>query len=310
MPNWLIKSAVQRAISLLPQSHRWNELLQNKITKSIELTPARFEQRLAYTSRHLDRFFEFRSRSGESFSVLELGTGWYPVLPVALFLCGAANVWTFDIVSHLNPERIRQTLELFVEYDRRGILAKHVPLLRPERLVKLKEMIPVSATGPGESALEALNIHALVRDAQDTGLPAASADFFCSNSVLEYVPRMALAKMLSEFGRIARPGAVQSHFINLGDEYAKFDRSITPFNFLKYTDSQWAFFDSPFTRKNRLHISDYRNLLTQSGCAIAREENNIGDVVQLESIRLAPQFQGYSQADLLVLATWITARFG
>src|SRR6185437_12882526 len=100
MPHWLIKSAVQRTISFLPRSYWWNELLQRKITKSIELTEARFEQRLGDARLHLDRLSEFGIANSQGFSVLELGTGWYPTVPIALYLCGAAEIWTIDIVSH------------------------------------------------------------------------------------------------------------------------------------------------------------------------------------------------------------------
>jgi SAM-dependent methyltransferase len=309
MPNWLIKSAIQRAISFLPQSHRWNEFLQNKITQSLELTPGRFEVRLQDTRRYLEQFLKFGAQNAGEFSVLELGTGWNPVMPVGLYLCGAAEVWTIDIVSHLTRARIRNTLGFFAEYDRRGSLEKLIPRARPERMAKLKEILAQPANENGDSPLARLNIHALVRDAQDTGIPPASVDLFCSNSVMEYIPRAALVNMLAEFKRIARPGAVLCHFINLGDEYAKFDSTITPFNFLKYSDAQWSLLDSPFTRKNRLRISDYRELFVQAGCTILQEDHVDGDPRALERIRLAPRFQQYSQADLLVLQSWITARF-
>jgi SAM-dependent methyltransferase len=309
MPNWLLKSAVQRAISFLPQSHRWNELLQNKITQSLALTPGRFEVRLRDTHRYLEQFLKFGAPNAGEFSVLELGTGWNPVMPVGLYLCGASEVWTIDIVSHLTPARIRNTLGFFVDYHRRGALEKLIPRARPDRLAKLQEILAQPADETVDSLLPRLNIHVVVRDAQDTGIPPASVDLFCSNSVLEYIPPAALANMLAEFKRVARPGAVLCHFINLGDEYAKFDSTITPFNFLKYSDAQWRLLDSPFTRKNRLRISDYRELLLQAGGTILQEDLVNGDPRDLERIRLAPRFQHYSPADLLVLQAWITAKF-
>ena len=39
MPHWMIKSAIHRAISLLPRSDRWNELFQHCVTRSLELPP-------------------------------------------------------------------------------------------------------------------------------------------------------------------------------------------------------------------------------------------------------------------------------
>jgi hypothetical protein len=56
MPHWLIKAALQRGISFLPRSHKWNELFQKHVTKSIELTPNRFEERLGFCQRHFEVF--------------------------------------------------------------------------------------------------------------------------------------------------------------------------------------------------------------------------------------------------------------
>src|SRR4051812_34577729 len=107
MPHWLIKSALHRAISLLPASHWWNDLFQTHVTRSMGLGAGRFELRLEHCRQHLENFFsQSPERQRGSFSVLELGTGWYPIVPVGLFLCGAADIWTFDIAPLLRPARV------------------------------------------------------------------------------------------------------------------------------------------------------------------------------------------------------------
>ena len=73
MSHWLIKSAVQRAFSFLPQSHWWNELLQKNITKSVELTPQRFELRLRDAQRHLNETFRIQLPAARA--VYGVGTG-------------------------------------------------------------------------------------------------------------------------------------------------------------------------------------------------------------------------------------------
>jgi len=97
MPHWLIKSAVQRVISTLPASHKWNEFFQNRVTRSLELTDSRFEARLEYCRRHFEHLRDLRPGGGDGFTVLEIGTGWFPVVPVGLFLCGAAGPGRSDI---------------------------------------------------------------------------------------------------------------------------------------------------------------------------------------------------------------------
>jgi hypothetical protein len=308
MPKWLIKSALQRAISFLPQSHRWNDWLQTHVTKSLALTPERFELRLDYCRRHLENFFEFQPERRSDFSVFDVGTGWYPIGPVGFYLCGAGEIHTFDIAPLLRSSRLQRMAQLFCEYDERGDLRKWLPWVKPERVASLRDFLKSVETQTPEQFLKSMNIHAVVGDARDHKLKHGSIDLFVSTSVLEYIPRSVLAKLFSEFHQLSRGGAVMSHFINLLDEYSHFDRSITPINFLKYSNWQWKFLDSPLTCKNRLRISDYRDLFKEAGFQIDRETNVSGSAADLERIALAPEFRNYSRADLLVLSSWLVAR--
>jgi len=308
VPNWRIKSAIHRAISGLPKPHLWNEVFQRLVTKSLELPPQEFTRKVGQSQTHVGHLLDLRSACAGGFTVFEVGTGWYPVMPVGFYLCGAAEVWTFDIEPFLRRARLKQMLRYFSEFHERGELQKLLPLARPERVERLREAL---AYVDGESpyqVLERLHIHARTGDAQQTGLPPNSIDLFTSTSVLEYIPRPVLKDILAEFHRVASANPVMSHFINLLDEYCHFDRSITPFNFLKYSDRQWKYLDSPLIRKNRLRICDYRELFRQAGYTIVKENNTHGNPEDLKKIQLAPEFQNYTREDLLVLTSWLVAK--
>src|SRR5438270_9010803 len=101
MASWLMKAMVQRGIAALPNPHYWNELLQDRVTHSLELTNARFEDGLGNCRKHLEQLRRYGSTATDSFSAFELGTGWFPVVSIGLFLCGAREVWTWDIAPLL-----------------------------------------------------------------------------------------------------------------------------------------------------------------------------------------------------------------
>src|SRR5262245_42942266 len=42
---------------------------------------------------------------------LEMGTGWYPTFPFALFLGGAKSVDTLDLNPHLKPDRVNALVD-------------------------------------------------------------------------------------------------------------------------------------------------------------------------------------------------------
>ncbi|MDP9333501.1 MAG: class I SAM-dependent methyltransferase [Actinomycetota bacterium] len=310
MPSWLIKSATHRAISILPCSQRWNELLQTHVTKSLVFTPAGFSQRLDCCRIHLEHFFA-ASPGREQFTALELGTGWYPVVPVGLFLCGASEVWTYDIAPLLQRGRVERTLRAFYEFAADGALQQRLPWVIPERLERLREALESAATsrtGSHRALLESLNIHLFVQDARATGLASASVDLFVSTGVLEYIPRPTLAGLFREFRRICVEGAVMCHQIDLSDEFAYFDPSIGAFNFLRYSSRRWKYLDSPIVPQNRLRISDYRQVISEAGFVIVSETNTDGKETELAGIRLAPEFQAYSKADLLVIRSTLVAQ--
>ena len=309
MPHWLIKAAVQRGISWLPNPQKWNELFQEHVTKSVYLTGEEFERRMGFCRLHLEHFTQFR-RPETGFTVLELGTGWQPIVPLGLYLCGAAEIWTYDIGGFLNTERLQRLLGMFADAARRGDLAKWLPDLLPERLDRMLSIAGRAAAEAPADFLQRLNIHVRVQDAQQTGLAAGSVDFLFSTGVLEYIPRPILANILAEFKRVAKPGAITSHYINLRDVYSYFDSSLTPFNNLKFSERSWKYLNSPLTWQNRLRISDYRELFRNAGFEIVKETNTNGAEQDLDRVSLAPQFRNYSRADLLVLLSWIAARAG
>jgi hypothetical protein len=118
MPSWLLKAGTQRLIGALPNRHMWNEFLQTRITRSIQLPPDQFTVKLDACRKHLQHLSDLRGATPRDFTAFELGTGWHPVVPIGLFLCGASQVWTWDIAQHLRLERIRSVLNSFLRLTR------------------------------------------------------------------------------------------------------------------------------------------------------------------------------------------------
>jgi hypothetical protein len=94
--------------------HLWNELLQERVTRSLQLT-SRFEASLHNCRNHLEQRACLGGRAKSSdFSVFELGTGWFPTVAIALYVCGAREIWTLDIAALLRRERLKQTARRFL----------------------------------------------------------------------------------------------------------------------------------------------------------------------------------------------------
>jgi predicted nicotinamide N-methyase len=307
VPSWLLKAGVQGVISLLPGRHQLNALAQRHVTGSLSLTEAVFEAKLAQCGHHLERFREVRDESGRPATVLEVGTGWYPIVPVGLALAGAHTVTTLDVSSLADADRTRQTLELYARWLESGRLATALPGMDAGRAERALWSARRAGTTTASDLLARVGVRAVVGDARATGLPAGSTELIVSNNTFEHIPPAVLAAVLAELRRVAAPQAVMDHFIDISDHYAHFDSSITEFNYLRYRPRVWRLFNNRLQYQSRLREPDYRRLVEGAGFTVVAEEAERGAQGELAAVALAPQFRHYARDDLLVLRVWITA---
>jgi len=308
MSSWLLKAALQRIIGCLPRSYWWNGLFQKYFTKGYYPSRGSFEDKLNFCRQHLDYYFKYSLSPRSNFRALELGTGPWPIVPLGLYLCGASEIWTYDVVPLLQRDTLRRTLELFSEFKYGGSLEQVLGQIEQERFSRLEELLGhVETMGPAE-LLQRLNIHAYIGDARTTTLPAKSVDLIFSTVVLEMIDAEILNSLFVEFRRVASPDGIMSHYVGLADQYASFDKSISPYNFLKYSDRQWNFLNNPIIPHSRLRLADYRELYALTGWNVVEERNMSGSLEDLKKIPIAPKFKKYAAEDLLVLASWLVAR--
>jgi len=208
----------------------------------------------------------------------------------------------------LRPAAVCEALKFYADFEKTGRLEKVLPARRLDRLANIKSMLGQASDETATALLKRLNINVVVADAQKTPISKESIDFFVSSGVLEYIPRPVLQGILKEFKRIGSRGAVMSHRLNLVAQYSYFDPSITEFNFLRFTEKQWRWRNSPLIWQNRLRIPDYRDLLTEAGFELVGEESTSGKPEDLARVPLAPEFRQYSREDLIVLHSFLTAK--
>jgi hypothetical protein len=303
----LLKAGVQGVISLLPGRHRLNALAQQHVTGSLTLTESIFEAKLAQCGHHLASSREARGDGGPPGTALEVGTGWYPIVPIGLALAGAHKVTTLDISSLADADRTRRTLELYASWLESGRLATALPGMDARRAERALWSARRAGTANASDLLARVGVRAVIGDARATGLPDGSTDLIVSNNTFEHIPPAVLAAVMAELRRVASPRAVMDHFIDISDHYAHFDRSITEFNYLRFRPRVWRLFNNRLQYQSRLREPDYRRLVEGAGFRLVAEEAERGSHDELAAVALAPQFRQYSRDDLSVLRVWITA---
>ncbi len=306
--RWLAKAALQNTISVLPRSVELNGVLQRYGTGSIVMTPERVVAKLARVGgRHIEHHRRFGAGELSRTTVVEIGTGFAPLLPVGLYLAGAAGVHTFDIARLTDAARTADLLAQVVAAADSGALERECGWVQPQRLQHVREL----AADPPldlDALLAAMGITYHVGDATRSGLAAGSAGLFVTNNVFEHVPAEAIRALLGEAHRTGAPGALISHHIDLRDHYAKFDRSVGVYNSLRFSSRQWRYLNSRMEPQNRLRHSDYLKLIDETGFELLLDDARAGSDAHFAAVRPAAEFRRYAEADLRVIDMWVAAR--
>ena len=300
--KWKAKAVVQKCISFLPQKDKINFFFQKYVTKGVYLTDEYFGFKITHAHDHLNYFQKFSNKSPEESTVLELGTGWYPIIPIALYLSDYQQIISIDIESWMNRDRQLTTIEKFLEWRVKGKLDEYLPQINEEKwqeLVKLTSSIN-RADLTTEEINETIRLTPLIRDARQTQMEGGSIDLICSNNTFEHIPQTILIDIIREFWRILIPNGVMSHFIDLSDHFAHFDSSINIYNFLRYSSKTWSIIDNSIQPQNRLRFKDYRKIYHDLSIPITEESYRKGDLEALKTIPLAPEYADYTPEELAI----------
>lgn len=286
MKKWILKAIVQKTISYLPFSHNINYIFQKYVTKGVHLTDEYFFDRMIHAREHLDAYGTDRIPN----VCLELGTGWYPVVPISFFLVGVEKIYSVDISFLTSKERLKISIEKCVLAHKAGKLAAYINV-KPERFALLEALLAEIDNLELDTILQKLHLTYLIEDARNLSLPDESIDLINSNNTFEHIYPHLLIPILKDFKRVLnKKTGIMSHFIDMSDHFAHFDRSITIYNFLQFSDSQWQQIDNSIQPQSRLRIDDYRKIYADLDIPISKENCREGDIEALKTVKLAPRF--------------------
>jgi SAM-dependent methyltransferase len=307
--DWRIKGVVQGLLARIPAGDVVNDGLQL-------LAGGRVDE-----AEHIDRKFrgdwlvlmrvlrELKFKvQGET--LMEVGTGWLPVLPLCFALCGARTVHSFDLNRHVNRRRVPIVLQRLGQHlsELAAACGQSEAELR-ERHALLMSACQGADAGMRVMELAGIEYHAPA-DATCTGLPDASMALVFSNSVLEHVCADVLGPLMAESKRLLKPQGLALHSVNCGDHYAYFDRSITPLNYLRFTASQWQRWNNGLLYQNRLRPSDFTALASQQGLKVVHliqtERQDL--LARIPSDQIAPEFRHYDARDLATTSITFAAQ--
>ena len=221
----------------------------------------------------------------------EFGAGWDLAIPVAYALLGVGRQVLVDIRPSARVELVNDSLASYerLRGELEGVAGRELrPLGGPiSRLEELEDRFGIRYLAPC--------------DARGTGLPAESIEFVSSTDTCEHIPGAELGEIFRECFRLLRPGGAFSCRIDLQDHYAYFDRSLSSYNFLRYSDRAWSLVNSPLHHQNRLRSPEYLQLVRDAGFELVVEKPSgpsEAGLKELESLPLAPRFRRFPPEEL------------
>lgn len=252
--HWRIKGLAQKVLGVMPAGDKLHYRMQRGFGGLRD-----FSRELAVKVEDWQIMIGHLRSAGVAMDrarFFEIGTGWYPTFPFALYLAGARRVTTYDLTRHLQMGLVHQAIaELSGFLDVIAATSGADPMAVRDRHQRLQAAIRV------DQDLAAITdgvIHyAAPADATRTALADGEVDVVFSNSVLEHVPPDAITAMYRESLRILAPGGIMFHSVNCGDHYAYVDSKVHQLNYLRYSDRQWKFWDNAFLYQNRMRAHEF-----------------------------------------------------
>lgn len=209
---------------------------------------------------------------------LEVGTGHIPMVPIGFYLAGADRVITVDLNRRIDWQLTQESLE-WMAFNRAEVSTLYGEDIVPRDIFEERFARLVESTSDPQRFLDQAGIEYLAPgDAGSTRLAVESVDCHFSVTVLEHIPEGNLREIFIEAKRILRVDGVALHFIDPSDHFEHQDKTITPINFLKYSDDEWQrLAGNQFAYCNRLRASDFLKMFSNLGFITVRSETTIDE---------------------------------
>lgn len=309
LSKWKAKAIVQKGISYLPKREKINFLFQKYITKGVYLTDDYFRYKMLHAKDHLTYYEKYGTRSFSESNVLELGTGWYPIIPIAFYLNDFEEIWSIDIQSWLTKERQLETIAKFIEWREKDKLENYLSHINESRWETLTSLLSDEKDLTKEVINSKIGLATIVGDARQTRFLNGEIDFICSNNTFEHVNKQVLIGILQEFIRILKPDGLMSHFIDMTDHFAHFDNSITIYNFLRYSEGFWSLIDNNIQPQNRLRFKDYKGIYEFLKIPITEESFELGNLSELKKITVHEAYASYTLEELAISHCYLVSKY-
>jgi ubiquinone/menaquinone biosynthesis C-methylase UbiE len=301
--DWRILCAVNSIKAMVP-FHRQLRLLQYKFR--------RFPENPLHDNVAINQGLDMiewvkRYQTFEGSSVLDVGSGWSPLIPALFTIAGAGRVYLTD----LNRLMTKQSLDKGMRSLRanRETVERRLKI-EPARLDAILESVEQAPNL--ESGLKLLRLDYMAPcDCQKLPFATGELDLVMSRAVLEHVPPPVIQNIFIEAERLLKPGSHTMHIVDNSDHWQHKDPSLSRLYFLRFSPGvfRWTHLNS-LDYQNRLRHSQYVAMLKNAKLEVVEEKGIIDSkaLADLADIPLAEEFKKFPPEDLAAIESHLVAR--
>jgi SAM-dependent methyltransferase len=252
------------------------------------------------------RWLQRQNRTIAGSVVLEIGTGWEPIIPLIYILAGAKLVYLADSTRLICKQSLDATLDFLI--SSKDDICKNLQITGST----FDEVLAKGRDGRDlETQLKALNLIYLAPcDCRRLGMEDGCLDYIYSRAVLEHVPQVVIHDIFREAKRLLRPTGLMCHFVDTSDHWEHRDKTISRVHFLQHSERVMAFTCvNSQNYQNRLRHQEYVDMLHEVGFSVLRAEADIDErsLRLLPNLSLQPRFKVMPLEDLATISSYLLA---
>lgn len=280
--NHKIKSLIFKSLDIVPNKIGYG--IYHQLQKFLNRNSVEFKTKT--NKRSFDEALQILEKaaiSPKNKTILELGSGWAPIIPYFFtHFAAASKVVTYDINEHYDVKTIAKLNAHF----------------------KSEFTIDV-ATEKGKYALPSnIKYYPNKNLANPETLSSDPVDIIFSRFVLEHIPPEELLRIHENFAQIIPKNAAILHMISPSDHRAYNDTSLSYYDFLKYSPEEWKKNHTKFDYHNRLRLPDYLEIFDEAGFEVISLAYDTCDedsekYKKFKELTLHKDFENYTEEELL-----------
>lgn len=287
--KWIVKAAVQQVLGLMPA--RVADPIYHGLQQKVRGIPIDVHGQRSFIKKAASFLEDIRGKTLSGLRIVELGSGWFPVIPLLLLReFGAQTVHTFDINQHYSSARIasaaREIMEIVAHLRgdpvlQRTALTGHLP--------------------------DSIHYYPRTRIQDFSEICGGLVDLALSCAVLEYATPEDIRDIHTSSRKWLTQDALWIHLVGTSDERARQDKKLHRIDFLRYSEQAWARISgNRYAYKNRLRLPQYRTLFQLAGWHVERERASISEsaIATLNRVPLHPDFRRFSAEELVAGLIW------